>query len=84
METTKKKIPNFVLEDLLFQRRLQRNLGDELERLYHLLVEQVRLLKERETLLTNISEAVQRRWEKEEPSDVIDRTEPTEEEANHE
>ena len=35
---TEKKIPNYVFEDLLFRRRLERNLGDELQRLYNLLV----------------------------------------------
>jgi hypothetical protein len=62
---TEKKIPNYVFEDLLFRRRLERNLGDELQRLYNLLVEQVRLLKERDALMADVSEAVQRRWNEE-------------------
>jgi len=66
METTKKKIPNYVFEDLLFRRRLQRNLNDELERLHHLLTEQVRLLKEREALMSTVHAAVEQRWNEEE------------------
>jgi hypothetical protein len=66
METTEKKIPNFVLEDRLFARQLQRNLNDELERLYHLLTEQVRLLQEREALMSKVHAAVQQRWKDEE------------------
>jgi hypothetical protein len=65
METTKKNIPNYIFEDLLFRRRLERDLGDELQRLYNLLVEQVRLLREREALMADVSGAVQRRWDEE-------------------
>jgi hypothetical protein len=84
METTKKKIPSYIFEDLLFRRRLERDLGDVLQRLYNLLVEQVRLLKVREALMANVQAAVQHRWEEEEPSEVIDRTEHTEEEESSE
>ena len=80
METTEKKIPNYIFEDMLFRRRLQRSLNDELERLYKLLVEQVRLLKERDDLMSKIHAAVEHRCEEEEPSEVIVRTELTEEE----
>jgi hypothetical protein len=66
---TEKKIPNYFIEDRIFARRLQRNLNDELERLYRLLVEQVRLLKERTALMADISEAVQRRWKEEEKAE---------------
>lgn len=84
METTKWKIPNYVFEDLLFRRRLQHNLNDELERLHDLLVEQVRLLKERDALMSKVHAAVQQRWEKDEPASVAIQTERTEEEAHDE
>ena len=84
METTEMKIPTYVLEDRLFQRLLHRNLNDELERLHHLLTEQVRLLKERDALMSNVHAAVQERWQKEEPASVAVRTELTEREANYE
>jgi hypothetical protein len=66
MATTEKNTPNYVYEDLLFRRRLERNLGDELQRLYNLLVEQVRLLKEREALMADVHAAVEQRWKDEE------------------
>lgn len=66
METTEKRISTYVLEDRLFARRLHRNLNDELERLHHLLTEQVRLLKERDALMSKVHAAVQRRWDTEE------------------
>jgi hypothetical protein len=69
METTEKKIPNYVFEDLLFRRRLERSLNGELERLYNLLTEQVRLLREREALMADVHEAVQQRWEEEEKAE---------------
>jgi hypothetical protein len=84
METSEKTIPTFVLEDLLFQRRLHRSLNSELERLHSLLVEQVRLLRERDALMAKVHAAVQERWEKEEPASVAVRSEATEGEANHE
>ena len=84
METTKKKIPSYIFEDLLFRRRLQCSLNDELERLYNLLCEQVKLLKERETMMSKVHAAVEQRWKDEEPSEVIDRTEHTEEEESSE
>jgi hypothetical protein len=84
MEKSEKKIPIYVLEDRLFARRLHRNLNDELERLHHLLTEQVRLLKERDALMSKVHAAVQQRWEKEEAESVILQTELTEEEPNHE
>lgn len=59
-----------VLEDLLFRRRLERNLNSELERLHNLLVEQVRLLRERDALMSTAHAAVEQRWNEEnaEPS----------------
>jgi hypothetical protein len=84
METTERKIPNYVFEDLLFRRRLQRNLNDELERLHHLLTEQVRLLKEREALMSTVHAAVEQRWNaEEEAASVVVQTELTEEEATN-
>lgn len=83
METTEKRIPTYVFEDRLFARRLHRNLNDELERLHHLLTEQVRLLKERDALMSKVHTAVEKRWEKEEAASVIVQTELTEE-AHHE
>lgn len=84
METNKKKIPNYVFEDLLFRRRLQRSLNDELERLSHLLTEQVRLLQERDALMSNVHAAVLERWQREEAASVAVPTQANEEEANHE
>jgi len=68
METTETKIPNYIFEDLLFQRRLQRNLNTELERLNTLLAVQVRLLQERKQLMAEVHDAVQQRWKDEEQS----------------
>jgi hypothetical protein len=65
METSEQEIPNYVLEDLLFQRRLQRNLNTELERLNTLLAEQIKLLEHRKELLSDVHEAVERRWKEE-------------------
>ena len=55
-----------LLEDLLFRRRLQRNLNSELERLNGLLVEQIRLLQERKALMAEAHDAMQQRWKDEE------------------
>jgi hypothetical protein len=80
MEITE-KIPNYVFEDdLLFQRRLYRTLNAEYEKLSALLVKQVRLLREREALMSTVHAAVQQRCADEEPSEVIVRTEHTERE----
>jgi len=69
METTEKKIPNYVFEDLLFQRRLHRTLNAEQEKLNALLAEHVRLLEARRLLMADTCEAVQRRWKEEEEAD---------------
>jgi hypothetical protein len=66
METPEKKIPNYVFEDLLFQRRLERTLNAELEKTNTLLAEQVRLLEERKELMAEVHAAVQQRREGEE------------------
>ena len=84
METSEKAIPNYIYEDLLFERRLQRNLSDELERLNKLLSEQIRLLEERKALMVEVREAVQQRWTDEEQSVLTDPTQNTEGKVTHE
>jgi len=66
MEPSEQKIPNYVYEDLLFQRRLQRSLNAEEERLNALLAEHVRLVAERRALMAEVHDAVQQRWKDEE------------------
>jgi hypothetical protein len=84
METTEKRIPNSVFEDdLLFQRRLYRTLNAEYVKLSALLVEQVKLLREREALMSTVHAAVEQHWDEEEPASVVVRTELTEEETQH-
>jgi hypothetical protein len=68
MEPIEQKIPNYVFEDLLFQRRLQRTLNAELERLNNLLSEQNRLLQERKELMAKVNGAVMTHWRNEESS----------------
>ena len=81
METTEKKIPDYVFEDdLLFQRRLYRTLNEEYQKLNALLIEQVRLLREREALMAEVHEAVQQRWEDEEKATLLVSAEHTEKE----
>jgi hypothetical protein len=69
METTEAKIPNYVFEDLLFRRRLQRNINDELGRLNRLLEEQVELLQKRKELMAEVHESVHQRWKDEEAAE---------------
>lgn len=83
METSENKIPNYVFEDLLFERRLQRNLREELERLNRLLAEQVELFQRRKELLADIHDGVQRRWRTEEEA-VQNATNSVTEEVEHE
>jgi hypothetical protein len=66
MNTNEKNIPNYVFEDLLFQRRLHRTLNAEQEKLNALLAEHVRLLAERRALMAEVHAAVQQRWKDEE------------------
>jgi hypothetical protein len=66
MERNEREIPRYVLEDLLFQRRLHRTLNAEQEQLNALLAEHVRLLQERRALMGEIHAAVQQRWDTEE------------------
>jgi hypothetical protein len=84
METTEKKIPNYVFEDLLFRRRLERNLNDELERLNKLLAEQVELLRQRKELLCDVHGAVLERWKEEENQSAEIAEVPVSEEAANE
>lgn len=58
-----------LLEDLLFRRRLQRNLNSELERLNGLLVEQIRLLQERKALMAEAHDAIQKCWREQEDAE---------------
>src|ERR1017187_991890 len=83
METTERKIPTYVLEDLLFQRRLERNLNTELARQNNLLAEQNRLLQERKELMAEVHAAVQQRWEDEEQSVLTDPAQNIGEEAHN-
>jgi hypothetical protein len=68
MEASEIKIPNYVFEDRLFQRGLERTLNAELEKLNALLAEQIKLLEQRKELLSDVHEAVQRRWKEEQDS----------------
>jgi hypothetical protein len=77
METNEKRIPNFALEDLLFQRRLQRNLNAEQEKLNALLAEHVRLLAIRKQLMADVHASVQQRWKNEEAAASDTHTGPT-------
>jgi ABC-type multidrug transport system fused ATPase/permease subunit len=66
METSEREVPRYVLEDLLFERRLARNLNSEQEKLNALLAEHIRLLQERRAFMAEVNEAVQQRWKGEE------------------
>ncbi len=79
METSERRVPTFVLEGLLFQRRLQRNLNTELERLNNLLAEQVELLQKRKELLAEVNAAVMLRWKDEDGASAESADSDTEE-----
>ncbi|HWA95066.1 MAG TPA: hypothetical protein VG844_10745 [Terracidiphilus sp.] len=81
MEANEREIPRYVLEDLLFQRRLQRNLNAEQEKLNALLAEHVRLLAERRALMANVQALVQQRWKDEESAASSLHSAPVSEEA---
>lgn len=83
METNEKKIPIYVFEDLLFQRRLQRNLNAEQEKLNTLLAEHVRLLQERRALMVEVHEAVQQRRDEEEKAEPLPNAATATEEHGH-
>jgi hypothetical protein len=72
---TEKIIPNYI-----FERRLHRTLNAEYVKLNALLVEHVRLLKERMALMADVHAAVEQRWANEEQSTLIGSTEQTERE----
>jgi len=82
MKTTEKNIPNYVFEDLLFQRRLHRTLNAEQEKLNALLAEHVRLLTERRALMAEVRASVQQRWKEEEASVSIIHSAPEAEESS--
>lgn len=71
MERNEREIPRYVLEDLLFERRLCRSLNMEQERLNALLSEHIKLLEARRQLMSKVHAAVQERWEKEEAASNI-------------
>jgi hypothetical protein len=58
MQIDSNGIPNRVFEDLLFRRRLERNLNQELERFNRLLKEQIFLIEQRRELLCGLPEPV--------------------------
>ena len=69
--TNDKQIPNYVFEDLLFRRRLERSLNKELERFNTLLKEQIFLIDQRNDLLCDLRCAVlQRLADEDTPSPV--------------
>ena len=55
------KVPNYLYEDLLFRRRLERQLRDASDRVNQLLKEQIELLQQRKELLLEQHCAVKRR-----------------------
>jgi hypothetical protein len=73
MAVNEREIPKYVFEDLLFRRRLERQLKVDCELINRLLREQIELLRIRSELLVNISNAVQRQWKDEELSEPRER-----------
>jgi hypothetical protein len=69
MEITEKQIPNYVFEDLLFRRRLERTLNAELERFNGLLKEQISLIEKRRESLCAVSVATAEKLNREEQAD---------------
>jgi hypothetical protein len=82
METPKTKIP--ICEDLLFMRRLERNLIDALEKINSLLLWQVKLLEERKELMAEVHAAVQQRWADEDSTEQESSDPIARKEVNHE
>lgn len=66
MAVNEREVPKYAFEDLLFRRRLERNLSDELGRLNKLLTEQVEQLQRRKELFAEVNAAVMLRWRNEE------------------
>ena len=83
MEMNEREIPRYVFEDLLFRRRLQRNIADELERFNQLLTAQIKLMENRKTLMSEIQEAVQQRWEAEHKAESSTSANQPDEEAQN-
>jgi hypothetical protein len=67
--STSKQIPNYVFEDLLFRRRLERTLNTELERFNALLKEQIALIQKRSQSLLAISSATAEKLSREVEAD---------------
>lgn len=67
--STSKQIPNYVFEDLLFRRRLERTLNAELERFNALLKEQNSLIEKRRDSLCTVSLATAEKLSREEEAD---------------
>jgi hypothetical protein len=76
---TEKIIPNYI-----FERRLHRTLNAEYVKLNALLVEHVRLLKERMALMADVHAAVEQRWADEEKATLLVSAEHTEKEESPE
>ena len=74
---------NKIIPNDKFELRLHHNLNKEYQKLNALLVEQVKLLRQREALITNAHTAVEQHWDEEQPASVVVITELTEEEAQH-
>jgi len=67
--STSRQIPNYLFDDLLFRRRLERSLNAELERFNALLTEQISLIQKRKESLLAISSAAAERLNREEEAD---------------
>jgi hypothetical protein len=83
MGATERKIPNFVFEDLLFRRRLERTLNAELEKTNALLAVQARLLQERRALMAEVHDCVQQRWKDEDAASSDTPSEPNTKEVGY-
>jgi hypothetical protein len=79
MKITEKIIPNYI-----FERQLHRTLNAEYEKLSALLVEQVKLLRQREELLADVHAAVEQRWADEEKAALLVSAEHTERDESSE
>jgi len=64
-----KNIPNYVFDDLLFRRRLERTLNAELERFNALLEQQIVLIEKRRESLGAVSSATAEKLSREEERD---------------
>ena len=64
--STSRQIPNYLFDDLLFRRRLERTLNAEFERFNALLKEQIFLIERRSESLLAISSATAEKLSREE------------------